>query len=135
MQLQSFGACGRKRGFDVAREYVKVGVSGTKESRPELNRLTADAHRRRIDAVLVWHLDRLARSVTHLLRAMETFRSLGIEFISLHEQMDTSTPMGKMIFTVLAAVAELERELIVSGERAQRIVVRARPAASIRKAY
>ena len=77
--------------------------------------MLADAHRRRFDAVVVWKFDRFARSVSHLLRALETFRSLGIEFVSLSEQMDTSTPAGKMVFTVLAAVAELERSLI--GER------------------
>ena len=77
--------------------------------------MLADAHRRRFDAVVVWKFDRFARSVSHLLRALEEFRSLGIEFVSLSEQMDTSTPAGKMVFTVLAAVAELERSLI--GER------------------
>ena len=67
---------------------------------------------------MVWRFDRFARSVSHLLRALETFRSLGIEFVSLSEQVDTSTPTGKMIFTVLGAVAELERSLIVERVRA-----------------
>ena len=78
----------------------------------------ADAHSRRFDAVVVWRFDRFARSVSHLLRALETFQSLGIEFVSLSEQMDTSTPTGKMVFTVLGAVAELERSLIVERVRA-----------------
>jgi DNA invertase Pin-like site-specific DNA recombinase len=78
----------------------------------------AEAHRRRFDAVVVWKFDRFARSVSHLLRALETFRSLGIEFVSLSEQVDTSTPMGKMVFTVLGAVAELERSLIVERVKA-----------------
>src|SRR5216110_2588558 len=77
-----------------------------------------DAHRRRFDAVIVWRFDRFARSVSHLLRALETFRALGIEFVSLSEQVDTSTPMGKMVFTVLGAVAELERSIIVERVRA-----------------
>ena len=77
-----------------------------------------DAHRRNFDAVLVWRFDRFARSVSHLLRALETFKSQGIEFISYSEQMDTSTPTGKMIFTVLGAVAELERSLIIERVRA-----------------
>jgi DNA invertase Pin-like site-specific DNA recombinase len=72
----------------------------------------ADAHRRRFDAVLCWKFDRFARSVSHLLRALETFRSLGIDFVSFSEQLDTSTPTGKMVFTVLGAVAELERSFI-----------------------
>ena len=65
------------------------------------------------DTVVVWKFDRFARSVSHLLRALETFRSLGIEFVSYSEAIDTSTPVGKMTFTVLGAVAELERSLIV----------------------
>jgi DNA invertase Pin-like site-specific DNA recombinase len=83
-----------------------------------LDRLMADAQRRKLDAVVVWKFDRFARSVSHLLRALETFSVLGIEFVSLSEQVDTSTPMGKMVFTVLGAVAELERSLIVERVRA-----------------
>jgi DNA invertase Pin-like site-specific DNA recombinase len=118
MQLRELREyCGR-RGWDVAGEYVDNGVSGSKDSRPELNRLMADAHQRRFDVVCVWKFDRFARSVSHLLRALETFKSLGIEFCSFSEQMDTSTPTGKMIFTVLGAVAELERSLIAERVRA-----------------
>lgn len=76
------------------------------------------AHLRRFDAVVVWKFDRFARSVSHLLRALETFRALGIEFVSLSEQVDTSTPAGKLVFTVLGAVAELERSLIAERVRA-----------------
>src|SRR5579863_4493679 len=107
-----------RRGWTVAGEYVDVGISGTKEKRPELDRLLADAHRRRFDAVVVWKFDRFARSVSHLLRALETFKALGIDFVSLSEQVDTSTPTGKMVFTVLGAVAELERSLICERVRA-----------------
>ena len=78
----------------------------------------ADAHRRRFDAVVVWKFDRFARSVSHLLRALETFRAQSIEFVSFSEQLDTSTPAGKMVFTVLGAVAELERGLIVERVKA-----------------
>jgi DNA invertase Pin-like site-specific DNA recombinase len=78
----------------------------------------ADAHRRRFDIVCVWRFDRFARSVSHLLRALETFKALGIDFVSFSEQMDTSTPAGKMVFTVLGAVAELERSLIAERVRA-----------------
>src|SRR5205807_3929103 len=77
-----------------------------------------DAHKRRFDVVCVWRFDRFARSVSHLLRALETFKALGIDFVSYSEQMDTSTPAGKMVFTVLGAVAELERSLIVERVRA-----------------
>src|SRR6202162_4510257 len=107
-----------RRGWTVAGEYVDIGISGTKEKRPELDRLMQDAHRRRFDAVVVWKFDRFARSVSHLLRALETFKAQGIEFVSFSEQLDTSTPAGKLVFTVLGAVAELERSLIVERVKA-----------------
>ena len=102
----------------MGRCYVDNGISGSKESRPELDKLMADAHRRRSDAVALWRFDRFARSVSHLLRALETFKALGIDFVSLSEQVDTSTPTGKVVFTVLGAVAELERSLICERVRA-----------------
>ena len=108
----------QRRGWDVTGEYVDAGISGAKDSRPELNKLNSDAHRRQFDAVVVWKFDRFARSVSHLLRALETFQALGIEFVSLTEGVDTSTPAGKMVFTVLGAVAELERSLIRERVRA-----------------
>ena len=107
-----------RRGWQIAGEYVDTGISGAKDSRPELNKLMADAHRRRFDAVVVWKFDRFARSVSHLLRALENFNALGVGFVSLSEQIDTSTPTGKMVFTVLGAVAELERSLIAERVRA-----------------
>src|SRR5437868_5192680 len=118
MQLCELREYCKHRGWRVISEYVDVGISGTKDSRPELNRLMADAHKRRFDVVCVWKFDRFARSVSHLLRALETFKALGIEFCSFSEQMDTSTPAGKMVFTVLGAVAELERSQIVQRVKA-----------------
>src|SRR6202158_3830055 len=106
------------RGWQFAGEYVDLGISGSRVRRPELDRLMADAHRGQFDAVIVWKFDRFARSVSHLLRALETFQVLGIEFVSLSESLDTSTPAGKMVFTVLGAVAELERSLIVERVKA-----------------
>ena len=100
------------RGFEIVNEYVDVGISGAKERRPELDRLMKDARKRKIDAVLVARFDRFARSTRHLVLALEEFQALGIDFISLSESVDTSTPMGKMVFTVIGAVAELERSLI-----------------------
>jgi DNA invertase Pin-like site-specific DNA recombinase len=118
MQLRELREYCQRRGWKLAGEYVDQGISGAREKRPELDRLMADAHRRGFDAVVVWKFDRFARSVSHLLRALETFKALGIEFVSLSEQVDTSTPTGRMIFTVLGAVAELERSLIVERVRA-----------------
>ena len=108
----------QRRAWTITGEYVDSGFSGAKDSRPELNRLMADAHKRMFDRVVVWKFDRFARSVSHLLRALETFRSLGVEFVSYSEAIDTATPVGKMTFTVLAAVAELERSLIAERTRA-----------------
>jgi len=118
MQSRELREYSERRGWEIVSEYIDNGFSGTKDSRPELNRLMADAYKRRFDAVVCWKFDRFARSVSHLLRALETFKSLGIEFCSFSEQMDTSTPTGKMIFTVLGAVAELERSLIAERVRA-----------------
>lgn len=108
----------QRRGWPLVGEYVDAGISGAKERRPQLDRLIADAHKRKFEVIVVWKFDRFARSVSHLLRALENFRALGIEFVSLSEQIDTSTPTGKMIFTVLGAVAELERSLIAERVRA-----------------
>jgi DNA invertase Pin-like site-specific DNA recombinase len=114
-ELEQFA---QARGWQLVDTYTDTGVSGAKDSRPELNRLMGDAHRRKFDVVAVWKFDRFARSVSHLLRALETFSALGIAFVSLSEQMDTTTPTGKMVFTVLGAVAELERSLIAERVRA-----------------
>ena len=114
-EMEEYCQC---RGWERAGCYVDTGISGSKELRPQLSKLMADAHRRRFDAVIVWKFDRFARSVSHLLRALETFKALGVDFISLSEQVDTSTPTGKMVFTVLGAVAELERSLICERVRA-----------------
>ena len=115
MQLRELREYCKRRGWKIIGEFTDEGISGAKDSRPELNRLMADAHKRQFDVVVVWKFDRFARSVSHLLRALETFDALGIAFVSLSESLDTSTPSGKMVFTVLGAVAELERSLI--GER------------------
>ena len=118
MQTRELRLFCEARVWQVSGEYLDEGISGAKDSRPELNRLMADAHKRRFDAVIVWKFDRFARSVSHLLRALETFNALGIAFVSLSEQVDTTTPAGRMIFTVLGAVAELERSLIAERVRA-----------------
>jgi DNA invertase Pin-like site-specific DNA recombinase len=118
MQLRELREYCQRRGWEITGEYIDIGVSGAKDSRPELNRLMADAHKCRFDAVVVWRFDRFARSVSHLLKALETFQSLGVEFASYSESVDTSTPMGKMVYTILGAVAEMERELIRDRVRA-----------------
>ncbi len=118
LQTRELEQFAQARGWHLVDSYLDLGISGSKGKRPELDRLMADAHRRKFDVVIVWKFDRFARSVSHLLRALENFNALGIAFVSLSEQMDTTTPTGKMIFTVLGAVAELERSLIVERVRA-----------------
>jgi DNA invertase Pin-like site-specific DNA recombinase len=118
LQTRELEQFAEARGWHLVGSYLDLGISGSKDKRPELDRLMADAHKRRFDVVCVWRFDRFARSVSHLLRALETFNALGIAFVSLSEQMDTTTPTGKMVFTVLGAVAELERSLIVERVRA-----------------
>jgi len=111
-QLMALREYAKARGFEVFAEYVDVGISGAKEKRPELNRLMDHARKRRFDAVLVARFDRFARSTRHLVLALDEFNALGVDFISLSESVDTSTPMGKLVFVVLSGVAELERSLI-----------------------
>ena len=111
-QLVALREYAANRGFEITEEYVDLGVSGSKDRRPALDRMMKDARTRTIDAVLVTRFDRFARSTKHLVTSLEEFQALGVDFVSLGESVDTSTPMGKMIFTVLGAVAELERSLI-----------------------
>ena len=111
-QALALGDYAAHRGFEIIGEYRDEGISGSKDSRPALDRLMKDARARKFDVVVVARFDRFARSVSHLLRALEEFSHLAVDFVSLSESIDTSTPMGKMIFTVLGAVAELERNLI-----------------------
>jgi DNA invertase Pin-like site-specific DNA recombinase len=118
MQTRELEEYCQRRGWQIHDVYVDNGFSGKKDSRPHLNRMMQDAHERRFSVVVVWRFDRFARSVSHLLRALETFNAFGIQFVSLSEQVDTGTPTGKMVFTVLGAVAELERNLIAERVRA-----------------
>jgi DNA invertase Pin-like site-specific DNA recombinase len=101
-----------QRGLEVVKVYVDKGISGTKDRRPALDALMNDARKRKFDVVLVWRFDRFARSTKHLLTALEEFRHCGIDFISYQENIDTSSPMGKAMFTIVGAVAELERGII-----------------------
>jgi DNA invertase Pin-like site-specific DNA recombinase len=103
------------KGWTITGEYVDRGWSGAKTSRPELNCLMKDASAKKFNVVLIWRFDRFGRSTSHLLASLETFKALGIEFASLKEEVDTLTAHGKMVFTMLAAVAEMERAL--TGER------------------
>jgi DNA invertase Pin-like site-specific DNA recombinase len=112
MQLREVREYCARRGWQVSGEYVDRGISGSKERRPQLDRLLADCRKRLVDAVVVYRYDRFARSLRQLVNALEEFRGLGIDFVSLHEGVDTSTPNGRLIFGIFATIAEFERELI-----------------------
>jgi DNA invertase Pin-like site-specific DNA recombinase len=112
MQLIELRQYCHRRGLEIAGEYVDAGISGSKERRPQLDALLVACRKRRVDAVVVYRYDRFARSLRQLVNALEEFRSLGIEFISLHEGVDTSTPNGRLVFGIFASIAEFERELI-----------------------
>src|SRR6201987_212145 len=112
MQIRELREYCQRRGWDIEGEYVDTGVCGAKEHRPQLNALLAVCRKRRMDAVMVYRYDRFARSLRQLVNALEEFGSLGIEFVSLHEGVDTSTPNGRLVFGIFASIAEFERELI-----------------------
>src|ERR1700751_5342771 len=112
MQTRELREYCQRRNWEIEGEYVDAGVSGAKERRPQLDALLIACPKRRVDAVVVYRYDRFARSLRQLVNALEEFRSLEIEFISLHEGVDTSTPNGRLVFGIFASIAEFERELI-----------------------
>jgi DNA invertase Pin-like site-specific DNA recombinase len=118
MQLLDLREYASRRGWDVFAEYVDNGVSGAKESRPELNRLMADAHRRHFDIVLCWKIDRFGRSLKHLVNALADLDSYSIAFVSLRDNLDLSTPSGRLMFQIIGAMSEFERSLIQERVRA-----------------
>jgi DNA invertase Pin-like site-specific DNA recombinase len=118
MQLRELREYCQHRGWDVTGCYTDVGVSGTKDSRPALNRLMADAHQRRFDAIVVWKLDRFGRSLRHLLNSLAELEALGVAFVSLRDNLDLTTPTGRLMFQVIGAMAEFERSLIVERVKA-----------------
>jgi DNA invertase Pin-like site-specific DNA recombinase len=112
VQLRELREFCERRGFAIAHEYVDKGISGSREKRPALDKLLVACRKRLVDAVVVYRYDRFARSLRQLVNALEEFRALGIDFISIHEGVDTSTPNGRLVFGIFASIAEFERELI-----------------------
>jgi DNA invertase Pin-like site-specific DNA recombinase len=111
MQLGDLRPFAVARGWQAVPPYVDR-MTGSKESRPALNRLMADAKARKFDVVVVWKLDRFARSLKHLVTAIAEFESLGVQFVSLRDNLDLTTPSGRLMFHVIGAMAEFERSLI-----------------------
>jgi DNA invertase Pin-like site-specific DNA recombinase len=126
MQLEELRTYCQPRQRTVVEEFIDSGISGSKESRPALNRLLADAKRRKFDAVLVYRYDRFARSLRQLVNALTGFDALGIHFVSLHDGVDTSTPNGRLVFGIFASIAEFERELIRGRVRSGLAAAKAR---------
>lgn len=117
LQLEDLRRYASQR-FDRCYEFVDEGVSGTQRRRPQLDALMNSAHKRRFDIVLVWKFDRFARSVKHLVDSLAEFRALGIDSVSYTEGVDTTTPTGQLLFHIVGAVAQFERDLIAERVRA-----------------
>ncbi len=126
MQLEEVREYCHRRGWKIVGEYVDEGISGSKEHRPALDRLLSDCRKRLVDAVVVYRYDRFARSLRQLVNALDEFRALGIDFVSLHEGVDTSTPNGRLVFGIFASIAEFERELIRGRVRSGLALARSR---------
>lgn len=118
VQLRELREYVGRREMQVILEYVDSGVSGSRESRPALDRLMSDARRRKFEAVLVWKIDRLGRSLKHLVVTLADLSALGVAFISLRDNLDLSTPSGRLMFQLIGAMAEFERALIQERVRA-----------------
>lgn len=126
LQIDELRDYAARAGMSIVEEFLDVAVSGRKEGRPQLSALMQAARARRLDCVLVWKFDRFARSTSHLLRALEEFDHLGVRFVSVRDQIDTASPMGKAMFTIIGAMAELESSLISERVTAGMKAARAR---------
>jgi len=112
MQTRDLRKSADGRGFEVVKEYTDEGQSGAKNSRPALDRMLADAKAGKFEIILVWRLDRLGRSLAHLLRLLEDFKSWNVELVSFSEGLDFTTSSGRLFYQLLGAFAEFERETI-----------------------
>jgi DNA invertase Pin-like site-specific DNA recombinase len=118
MQLRDLRQLAEQRGFEIVTEFCDEGVSGSCDSRPQLDRMLQDAQRGKFQAILIWRLDRLGRSLQHLVRLFENFRAWNVALISFGEGLDFSTSMGKLFYQLSGAFAEFERDCIRDRVRA-----------------
>lgn len=117
-QLHDLRQLAQQRGFEIVREYTDTGYSGARTRRPALDEMMADARHGRLDVIVVWAGDRLARSTKHFLELLDEFNRLKVEFVSFREQLDTAGPLGKAILVIIGVIAELERNLLIERVKA-----------------
>lgn len=117
-QLHDLHQFASQRGFQIVQEYVDHGFCGARARRPELDRMMEDARRHKFDVLMVWSIDRLARSTKHLLQTLDELSGFGIQFLSQREAIDTEGPLGRAIIVIVSAMAELERCVIIERVRA-----------------
>jgi len=134
MQIRDMATEAEHRGWEHTI-FPEPGVSGSKEKRPVLDRMMADVRRRKFDVVMVWKFDRFARSLRHLVNALEEFHELGVEFVSVKDQVDTTTAAGRLMFQIIGAFAEFERECIRERVRSGIANARAKEAGSAGHAF
>jgi len=118
LQLDETGELISRRGWVLADSFIDEGISGSKRQRPHLNRMLDGARRRDFDVLVVWRADRLFRSLKHMVVTLDELAALGIDFVSVTEPFDTTTPQGRLLLHLVAAMAEFERELIRERTRA-----------------
>lgn len=112
MQLKELREYCERSSYEIYKEYIDIGESGAKTSRPQFNLFMDDMRKKKFDAVLVWKLDRIGRSLQHLLQILQELQNKGIDFISYNQNIDTTTPSGRLLFHIMGAFAEFEREII-----------------------
>lgn len=112
VQLKELRPYVERRGWELVGEFVDRGHSGAKARRPALDQLMGLAQKRKVDVILVWALDRLGRSLRHLVQTCDELGGLGVDLVSYTQHIDTTSPSGKLTFGVLAAVAEFERAML-----------------------
>lgn len=126
LQLSELREYATARGWQIAGEFVDKGVSGAKDSRPQLDAMMKLAKARKIDVIAVWKLDRFGRSLRHLVDALAELEALKVAFVSLRDNLDLTTPQGKLMFAVVGAMAEFERALIQERVRAGLVLARSK---------
>jgi len=118
MQLKELREFAKRSKYKIHKEYIDKGYTGANTKRPAFNEMMADAKQRKFDILLVWKLDRLSRSLKDLINTLDDLGHSGVDFISYDNKLDTSSPTGKLVFQIVGAVAEFEKDIIKERVRA-----------------